>query len=103
MKLFLLTITALIVSFSACRAADYDVIIRHGTIVDGTGKPGFTGDVAIHNGKIAAVGTVEGSAEAAAADCEAAVGAGRGSRSLIGSGGVARCGLRGGCGDISRA
>ncbi|MEW6296465.1 MAG: amidohydrolase family protein [Thermodesulfobacteriota bacterium] len=34
----------------------YDVVIRGGKIVDGTGKPAFTGDVAIAGGRIAAVG-----------------------------------------------
>ena len=34
----------------------HDTVIRGGTIVDGTGAPSFTGDVAIENGKIAQVG-----------------------------------------------
>ncbi len=42
--------------------AHYDLIIRGGTIVDGTGAPAFTGDVAITNGLISAVGRIEGSA-----------------------------------------
>lgn len=41
----------------------YDLIIRNGVIVDGSGKPAFTGDVAVSGGKIAAVGKVEGSAK----------------------------------------
>ena len=40
--------------------ASYDLVIRNGTIVDGTGVARFTGDVAVHNGLIAAVGTVQG-------------------------------------------
>ena len=39
----------------------YDLVIRNGTIVDGTGAPRFTGDVALKDGLIAAVGTVQGS------------------------------------------
>jgi N-acyl-D-amino-acid deacylase len=40
----------------------YDLIIRNGTIVDGLGGEGYVGDVAVSDGVIAAVGTVEGSA-----------------------------------------
>ena len=36
----------------------HDLVIRRGTIVDGTGRERFTGDVAIDNGVIAAVGSV---------------------------------------------
>ena len=36
----------------------HDLVIRNGTIVDGTGAPAFTGDVAIDNGRIAAVGMI---------------------------------------------
>src|SRR2546425_12698642 len=35
--------------------ASYDVVIRGGRIVDGTGNPWFAGDVAIKGGRIAAV------------------------------------------------
>ena len=41
----------------------HDVVIRGGSIVDGTGKPAFTNDVAITDGRIAAVGKDLGSAK----------------------------------------
>jgi N-acyl-D-aspartate/D-glutamate deacylase len=41
----------------------HDVVIHGGRIVDGTGKPAFTGDVAITNGRIVAVGKDLGNAK----------------------------------------
>ena len=41
----------------------YDLIIRNASIVDGTGTPSFNGDVAISDGKIAKVGSVDGEAK----------------------------------------
>ena len=38
----------------------FDTVIRGGTIVDGTGRPPFTGDVAVDGDRIVAVGTVDG-------------------------------------------
>ena len=40
----------------------YDLIIRNGTIVDGTGQDRFTGDIAVKDGLIAQVGEVSGDA-----------------------------------------
>ena len=39
----------------------HDIVIRGGTIIDGTGEAAFTGDVAIAGGRIAAVGGKAGS------------------------------------------
>lgn len=41
-------------------SARYDKVIRNGTIVDGSGEPRYAGDVAIIDGRIAAVGKVKG-------------------------------------------
>ncbi|MGN6499491.1 MAG: N-acyl-D-amino-acid deacylase family protein [Tsuneonella sp.] len=40
----------------------FDLIVRNGTIVDGTGHERFTGDIAVKDGLIAQVGTVTGDA-----------------------------------------
>ena len=48
---------------SACTAAQapsYDVVIRGGTVYDGTGAPGVVADVAIRGDRIAAVGPLGG-------------------------------------------
>jgi len=42
----------------------YDILIRGGAIVDGTGNPWFQGDVAIKGDRIAAVGKLDGDAAA---------------------------------------
>ena len=34
----------------------YDLIIKNGMIIDGTGSPSFHADIAIQNGKIARIG-----------------------------------------------
>jgi len=40
----------------------YDIVIRGGTVIDGSGKAAFSGDVAIAGGRIAAVGGKQGPA-----------------------------------------
>jgi N-acyl-D-aspartate/D-glutamate deacylase len=50
---------------------EFDIVIRDGTIVDGSGGDPFIGDVAIHDGVIAAIGTIAGKGrqEIAAGGC----------------------------------
>ena len=50
--LFLLALTA--------HAADYDILIRRTRVIDGAGNPWFQADLAIKNGKIAAIGNLAG-------------------------------------------
>ena len=40
--------------------ADYDIIIRGGTIVDGTRTPRYISDIAIKDGKVAKIGGLNG-------------------------------------------
>ena len=38
----------------------FDLIVRDGTVVDGTGGPSFRSDIGIRDGKIAAFGRIRG-------------------------------------------
>ena len=40
--------------------ADYDIIIKGGTVVDGTRTPRYVSDIAIKDGKIAQIGGLKG-------------------------------------------
>lgn len=61
---FQLVLAVLAMMFgSQLSAADYDLLLRNGKIVDGTGNPWFVGDVAIKGDKIVAIGrALEGTA-----------------------------------------
>lgn len=45
---------------AAAAQADYDIVIRNGHIIDGTGSPWYAGDIGIRDGKIAAIGNLAG-------------------------------------------
>lgn len=62
-SLWLLCSSMLLAVPVAAQAPTYDLIIRGGTIYDGSGKPPVVGDVAIKGDRIVAVGTVDGSAK----------------------------------------
>ena len=40
----------------------YDLLLKNGRVIDGSGMPSFFGDVAVTNGKIAEIGKLDGSA-----------------------------------------
>ena len=50
--------TLLLIS-TVIMAADYDVLIRHARLVDGTGNPWIRSDIGIKNGKVATLGNLK--------------------------------------------
>ena len=62
--LTLFCLTAISVSFmhipetTTAAPPEYDIIIRNGQVVDGTGRPGYKADVAIKNDRIARIGNL---------------------------------------------
>lgn len=45
---------------ASAAAADFDLVVRRGQLIDGTGQPASAGDVAVRAGRIVEVGTVKG-------------------------------------------
>ncbi|MGH2568220.1 MAG: D-aminoacylase, partial [Bacteroidota bacterium] len=54
-----LCILLLILGASAPQTKPYDLIIRGGRIVDGSGNPWYEADVGIRNGRIATIGRLD--------------------------------------------
>ena len=51
----------------------YDLLLKNGRVIDGSGMPSFFGDVAVKNGKIAEIGKLEGSAATQVVDAQGMV------------------------------
>ncbi|HEX7288313.1 MAG TPA: D-aminoacylase [Candidatus Angelobacter sp.] len=56
--LSLLNAASLLPFAAAQNSRPYDILIRNGRIIDGTGSPWYSGDVGIRDGKIAAIGNL---------------------------------------------
>jgi N-acyl-D-amino-acid deacylase len=64
LRVILVSLTLFVPLAASAAPPDYDVIIKDGHILDGSGSPWYEGDVAIKDGRIAAVGRL-GDAKAA--------------------------------------
>lgn len=59
MKKVLLAVCLALAAGAAQAQSDYDVVIRNGRIVDGSGNPWYVADVGLRDGRIAAVGRLD--------------------------------------------
>ena len=55
-----LLLACLLPSAAFSQTTQYDLIIRNGRIIDGTGSPWYSGDLGVRDGRIAAVGSLVG-------------------------------------------
>ncbi len=65
-----------VLSFLGCSdnaTRDFDILIRNGQIVDGSGEPGFRGDVGIKGDTIVEIGDLTGKTAAKTIDAEGLV------------------------------
>ena len=60
--IYLLLVAGLVASCGQSQTPDYDLVIRNGTIFDGSGSPGVKADVAIRGDRIVTIGEVSGNA-----------------------------------------
>ena len=75
-KLFLFLLVCLsLASIPVCQAGDanYDLLIKNGHVIDGTGSPWYAADVAVKDGHIAAIGRLDGAKAARVIDAHGMV------------------------------
>ncbi|HKQ75914.1 MAG TPA: D-aminoacylase [Blastocatellia bacterium] len=53
--------------------AEFDLLIRHGRLVDGTGNPSYIGDIAVRDGRLAAIGALANASAARVIDANGLV------------------------------
>jgi N-acyl-D-amino-acid deacylase len=67
-RVTVLTLVLVCIAHTAVAAQTFDVLIRNGHIMDGTGSPWYAADVGIREGKIAAIGRLPGATARTAID-----------------------------------
>ncbi|MEA2165963.1 MAG: N-acyl-D-amino-acid deacylase [Thermoanaerobaculia bacterium] len=57
---YLVAASIVLAACASTPKTDYDIVLRHATLYDGSGKPAMQGDLAIRGDRIAAIGNVPG-------------------------------------------
>ena len=65
---WLVLLAALLSASVAAQQPPYDLLIRNGRVLDGTGNPWFPADIAVRGGRIVAVGSLAGAQTARVID-----------------------------------
>ena len=68
-----IVLALLLMAAPSAQSSRYDLLIAGGTVVDGSGKPGYSADVAVRDGRIAAVGRLARSSARAVLDAKGLV------------------------------
>ncbi|HEX8766685.1 MAG TPA: D-aminoacylase [Candidatus Acidoferrum sp.] len=71
--ILMVLLSMLILPHAAAQSAPFDIVITNGRIIDGTGSPWFSGDIAIREGKIAAIGNLTAAKRTRTIDAHAQV------------------------------
>ena len=61
-------VTGFLALVGAQTAQRFDLLIRNGRVMDGTGNPWFPADIGVLNGRVAAIGKLDGAAAARVID-----------------------------------
>ncbi|TET83544.1 MAG: hypothetical protein E3J46_12130, partial [Desulfobacteraceae bacterium] len=72
-KRWLIIISAIAItmfSLAGCKSGEFDILIKNGTIVDGSGNPSFSGDIGITGDTIVEIGDLSGRTAAKVIDAK---------------------------------
>ena len=64
----LLAVALWVLALAGAQGTRFDLVIRGGRVLDGTGNPWFVADIGLRDGRVAAIGNLDGAAATRAID-----------------------------------